>query len=407
MIKNNITILDNLDIIFEKNIGEEFCKKKLYDRLDNLSPNKKCLKFYNDNISLKYRGYKNCPYGYTCFFSEKNIFGSLIIKDFSNIKLIKGHKAFLNTSKILYDNMDIADEYLKLLKSEELFQTRKNVFHDLKNSNSFIRDLLDNQNENRLTGSYDLECINHYFDIFEEYESKTAIISNEYVALTSNIKRIEYYTKKIELYDETMAKLELATKKILSNEPENIKRNEQDLYDFFHLVEYRIRYFKRLTEINKTKKDLEIKDINLHKILTKLTRMFNHYATNMKIEIKFQSSPNLNYDIKAQDDVYLAIFILLENALKYTDFNDKIYITLGKNTLSNELYITIKNRANEIGVVDANELKEKNKRGLNATVGNGLGLYIANEILKKQKIELNLKYIDHYFIAEITKFIIL
>lgn len=204
-----------------------------------------------------------------------------------------------------------------------------------------------------------------------------------------------------------MAKLELATKKILSNEPENIKRNEQDLYDFFHLVEYRIRYFKRLTEINKTKKDLEIKDINLHKILTKLTRMFNHYATNMKIEIKFQSSPNLNYDIKAQDDVYLAIFILLENALKYTDFNDKIYITLGKNTLSNELYITIKNRANEIGVVDANELKEKNKRGLNATVGNGLGLYIANEILKKQKIELNLKYIDHYFIAEITKFIIL
>ena len=94
-----IEVINNQQFNVDHNVKEKFCKNRLFDKDGNQKIHEKCYKFYSENIKQKFIGYKNCPYGYTCVFSRKNIISSLIIDETSNLKLIKGHNKFLKQKK--------------------------------------------------------------------------------------------------------------------------------------------------------------------------------------------------------------------------------------------------------------------------------------------------------------------
>lgn len=389
-----INVINKESFKINGKIKESFCISKLMDRNGNVSLESKCNKFYKNNISKGFTGSLNCPYGYTCLFMDKKIISGLIIKDKSNIKLIKGHYEFMKLGKIKYENNDVIENHLKISELEYQIQIKSSTFHDILNSNYFIYDLFDSlRNSNCYT---QLKVyMDDYKKCFENYNRVNNELSQKY----EDAKTIAYYYERIKLYDETFSKIDSIVTQILDFENDTDYKSEQSLFDFFSFVEYRLRYLNRIIT-NKSNEHLKYKNINLHRILTKLIKMFGHNYNSK--QIKFNNNPNERYEVYARDDIFLALFILMENAIKYAELDSQINIYLSKDQNLEKCTIRIINKSKKIGIENLEDLKEKGQQGDNAINGNGLGLYTANEILTSQNLVLLLKYQDGFFSCEIT-----
>lgn len=165
---------------------------------------------------------------------------------------------------------------------------------------------------------------------------------------------------------------------------EELTSNEMSLISLYELINFRldILYGKvDLTNIIEKKQ-------KLHPIVTKLRYLLKYKAHQKDIKMNV-SNKQSNY-FAITKSLYLALFILMENSIKYALPTSTIEITFEEDKESST--IVISNESSKINETDGNSLIQKGVRGSNAnSPGSGIGLAFANELLIDMGAILNIE----------------
>lgn len=132
--------------------------------------------------------------------------------------------------------------------------------------------------------------------------------------------------------------------------------------------------------------------IKLHPLLEKLKIMMSYKANNKDSKITIE--PNDDY-VMASENLYIAMFIVIDNAVKYTPSrgNVEIYFEKKDKTIS----INVSNIGPKIEPFEKDKLTERSYRGFNNnSTGQGIGLSVYKEICEKGNygFEINQKSIN-------------
>ena len=165
----------------------------------------------------------------------------------------------------------------------------------------------------------------------------------------------------------------------------DLSENDNDIkamLELYNMMNYRLQLVGKLPEPG-YKKEI----IKLHSILLKLIIILGFKARNR--EIKFNLSET-ELNIIGSDHLYLALFTLLDNAVKYSPPRGEINIYFTEKVT--EVSVVIENRG---PIVEENELSlitSLGYRGINSnTTGNGVGLSVFKEICDKCAYQYNFK----------------
>lgn len=149
-----------------------------------------------------------------------------------------------------------------------------------------------------------------------------------------------------------------------------------------------IRFGKLLNNLDKLKEfesesmKLNFKSINLLHMLENLYIDFLMEAGNKNISLQLIKEENVNYFIIGDSDALKQVFInLVNNAIKFTDENGKISITIYKDE---KIFVEIEDNGIGIKKEDIPFIFERLYRGdksRHETEGSGIGLTIAKNIL--------------------------
>lgn len=384
MNKNSKTAIQTKKAIFDCS----FCNGKYY------SPKKhnKCHLFYENNKELEQCNILVCPYGYTCIFGKRSIISSIVDDCNCNLDLIQKRNRYDRRCKlkeekgtnIIYTKKDIENE-CGLLKEEFIFSIYQDTFHDLKNNNRYFLDCVDaiKGDLNKIDGFNNLllSLSNIYNDHLKKHENNDDIY------------------KKKQLYEEEIEEIGEITKNMLSRIPKNRPSVYDNLRSSLDFVDFRIRYFKKIVgndgihHINDEKKK-----INIISILTKLKYAFYNSTNKKNQKIKIENDcDEIDFTVNAYDDLYIAFFILYENAIKYAPLNSLIVIKIRLD--KNKYKISIKNKTEGTEDDKGLDLLQRGVRGSNKKDGNGLGLSIAKEIFNSSNLDLSVDNDLHYFVA--------
>lgn len=165
---------------------------------------------------------------------------------------------------------------------------------------------------------------------------------------------------------------------------QKLTNDEESLISLYELINFRLD----VLDEDVVSTQLEEKYQKFHPMIIKLTYMLSYKANSRNIRIKV--SPNQSNYFNINNHLYLALFILIENSVKYALPNTTINIDFEETT--NKTVIYIKNISNRINVKTPNDLLKKGIRGANSkSLGSGIGLSFANELLEKNHAELDVK----------------
>lgn len=131
------------------------------------------------------------------------------------------------------------------------------------------------------------------------------------------------------------------------------------------------------------------KQFNLSELLNNLVQLALKLGLQKGVEI--QSNINSNAKIYGDEGkIGRAILSLIDNAIKYTPSNKRVFITLKK--LKRKIIIIIRDEGIGISKVDLNHVFERFYRGSKtaSTLGSGLGLAIANGIIKNHNGDIKI-----------------
>ena len=150
-----------------------------------------------------------------------------------------------------------------------------------------------------------------------------------------------------------------------------------------------------LIEVSKNKSDIEnreVENINLKELIDELCEDFKVKGEKYNIHI----SRNLE-DIEmkcTEDEIRRVITNLLDNAIKYSIKGTEIKVSLFKD--KEERFIEIENFSDEISKEGVEKVFEpfyrENTKKSRELGGNGLGLYICSELVKKYKGDISFDY---------------
>lgn len=361
----------------------EFCNRKFYS-------SSKCKSFYLNNLKTIVEEIKVCPYGYACIFGKSKIISSLIDDKHCNLTILKNrtkynNKCSKNVTKITILSSEELKQLVLSLKKEDVYNEYRDTFHDLSNNNRYLKDIIEKLelNEKIKNQRKIINLIDNLMNIFETHNNKL----KECIDIDS--KRALYIEEINEIDDikNMLLKIDYVT-------------SISDLKNNLGFIDYRIRYLKRLTEGNgNLHQDKFLKDLNIHSMITKLRYSFKATLAKKQQDIKIHSPENLLHTFRGHDDVFLGLFILLENSIKYAPLNSIIDIYINNNT-DNEINIEISNISDYID--DINYLKYRGVVGSNHKEGNGLGLNIASQIFDASNIEFEFEFKDNKFYYYLT-----
>ena len=181
---------------------------------------------------------------------------------------------------------------------------------------------------------------------------------------------------------------------IISN-PEQLKDyNEQILSDSIHLQRL-VNDLIDLTKLQNTDFSIDKSTINLFEIINDAVRSMKQISTKKGVKINFSAENTIEEDryLFAGDyqRIRQMIIIVLDNAIKFSNENQKVDILLKKENKKYELKICDSGRGidpENIGEIFNRYHKsntEENKNGM------GLGLAIAKEIALRHNIEIFVK----------------
>ncbi len=140
--------------------------------------------------------------------------------------------------------------------------------------------------------------------------------------------------------------------------------------------------------------DLEIpfnfKSLNILDIIEQTIFEFSSEAHKKEIELIFLKPTGELPNILGDKEMLRVVFQnLIENAIKYEDKNDKVFISLKYNSKNKDIEISIRDTGIGINKKDNDKIFNKFYRGADAikkdTTGTGLGLFASKNIIEHHK----------------------
>ncbi len=185
---------------------------------------------------------------------------------------------------------------------------------------------------------------------------------------------------------------------VISN-PEQLKDyNEQILSDSIHLQRL-VNDLIDLTKLQNTDFSIDKSTINLFEIINDAVRSMKQISTKKGVKINFSAENAIEEDrylfVGDYQRIRQMIIIVLDNAIKFSNENQKVDILLKKENKKYELKIRDSGRGidpENIGEIFNRYHKsntEENKNGM------GLGLAIAKEIALRHNIEIFVKSVPN------------
>ena len=138
---------------------------------------------------------------------------------------------------------------------------------------------------------------------------------------------------------------------------------------------------------------------SIHKVVKKIVSLLSYKANNKGVLFPtFIGSPT-QYIEGMFDDVFTAVFTIIDNAIKYSETGQNINIFFEEDIKNSRVILSIENNSREILANEIEHIHEKGYRGSNKTPkGKGLGLYIVKTICDKNSIRYCAKYEKRKFI---------
>lgn len=203
-------------------------------------------------------------------------------------------------------------------------------------------------------------------DFIEDYETMQSEISE--------LRNCTHDLRNIGTYFNSMSNT-------LSNKFPELFNNDFDfkamlcLYD---MMNYRLSYTNDIVE-----SDYKFKKMKLHPILEKLRIMMSYKAKNKNIQLRLGEN---NDFITGFDNLYLAFFIIIENAIKHSPPSKEIEIYF--ENLEGVVMVGVSNFSAKVEDDEFDKIILRGYRGKNVTcVGNGIGLSVFSDICKKQGLK--------------------
>lgn len=181
---------------------------------------------------------------------------------------------------------------------------------------------------------------------------------------------------------------------------ESFKNNKREkiisLLAIQSLFSCRIEYYEQ--QINSAlkgeiKEDKKPKFMNLHKILKKLVCILQQKAQRKRLRFVFDGQTKST--VKVYEDMYLAFYILLENAIKFSLYGSEIIIHLkDKGHHGGEVSIT--NPSGYISPESLSRIADLGFSGENAEGkgSHGIGLFVVNRICDHNQCQYSYNYDD-------------
>ena len=215
---------------------------------------------------------------------------------------------------------------------------------------------------------------------------------NQFLNLMDDIDLL--YTKNIELRDcmhdlRNMGGYFNSMSEIIELKHKELAENDEDvraMLALYDLINYRLNVNSEIEGINN--KRIKAK---LYPLVKKLQVMMRYQAKKKKIE--FIIDYEQENQVILSNNIYLVVFILMENAVKHSGENAKINIDFEED--ENYTTFSISNIGPYINEDEKDKLYERGYRGKNAvSKGSGIGLSMVKQILEDYKYEYNLDIVN-------------
>ena len=326
----NLSVLPRIDLFENKTYDGSLIK--LSKHCKNLK--ERCIAFYS---SIKDKnGIHVCPYGFSCYVNNNDIYIGLKISGNYRKNEIKMYDKVLGNPVLTQDQIisvveNERDRETEIENGKEFFNKTNLLLHDARTISSNIK--------------YKSEQL---YDLVEKIvrDNKNRINCTEAINLSLNI----FHMSSIITNNFTMVD-------ILLN-PES------------------------LTFGTKIKCDLYKKFDKCRKIMEKT-------ATEKQIKIKFHNRAG-PLTIEAFQAFDLVPYILIDNAIKYSEANTTIDVSFEKK--NSKAIATLVSIGPAVEKDEIDKIFEYQYRGINAkdscTKGNGIGLYLANAICKSNEFKI-------------------
>lgn len=192
---------------------------------------------------------------------------------------------------------------------------------------------------------------------------------------------------------------------VIRGSAENLQDNGSNEYaeTIINEADYMSTLISRILSLSKLESNQEkmkSEEVNFNDIINDIIEKYSDEADRRNIHISVKESDNI-LTVKG-DSFWIseALSNLIDNAIKYSPDSSEINIELS------EKQISIRNKMSDpdINEKEPEKLKKSFMRGDNSRSGqsgNGLGLTIAENILTRNHLSLNLKKEGDYFIASV------
>lgn len=389
-----------------------FCKKRI--------EKDKCLSFFNSIIKNDFNGcVQKCPYGYSCVVGLNSIYCGFVFKECADYKKVKNH---IKYSSNKYESIEIIskdqlNDLIELSKNVDYCAVCSETIHELIHFCGQLRTLIEVCKDKDVYDERITSCIcgySNYINAADEYIRSRELIDSRFpreIDLCELHIQNDYYRKIKENYIKSIDEmnsicedLDKKMKDFWKHDEEYKKRSLYYVVTLFamqSLFSFRLRYHRRfineltMEDIWKTK-DNPI-DFNAHRVAKKISNTLWYQAINKSTYIKFAGN-SFNIFHFENDDIILAVYILLENAVKYSLDNTDIILTFSDVSKSVST-MSISNVSSPVGDDYLPHIMEKGVSGDNSksTNSSGLGLHIVKRILDANNVFYTYKYENEKF----------
>lgn len=412
----NVIRLENEGVeICQSDCG--FCAKRLKGQVGG-----NCIQ----SLSKETRDIGICRYGFSFLKGFRTVLCGVRIPDYVDVNLIHEHQKRGRLVSSPEIDLKTAMEWIKVDRLSCLCDQYSRPTHDMANYIGNLRSHLENY-QKYYRGKYNrIDQValrsKKFVKAWEQYSHQPRYqVPEDWFARFNELPAIiDQLSKRVLIYQEFLSEIEKVCEEIRPFVDDAVKTHEEELVAKQHgalisllampgLFAYRLQYFLRTIatlfkeEFLKTKP--AIHQHNMHQTLKKLINIVGESARLM--EKSFVLSGFSNQRLRVSDDLYLAIYILLENAAKYAWQGSTINVFIRDidNVEPRGCLIEISNKSEQISEEDLTNLSKAGFIGSNARNKNsqGLGLSIVSSIVEQSGGEVSFDYneTDSLFIASL------
>ncbi len=360
----------------------------------------KCLSFMKFIINSSGEKIEQCPYGYYVY---KDYFSSFfingIVSDKCNIPTLKYRSRHIYKEKFIVHNHEILFEKIKTyVQCQYLFDTINLITHDIGGALKYLNNLAAIQKDKYINNNSKVKCLLFYNNIsekitylLEKYKEKISFdIATDYKKIFADLQESIRAVKNIIIVGENNAK----------TIRENLNKKHDEAYKYcpeytcFEGFSLLLSLLKRdiITYSSSTYKQ-KIKDLKVYGMIEKIKRITTKKAEISKVSIESIKCDCKSKTIKTIDEVYLAVFTIIDNAIKYCKKHDKIFISV-QDLGDDFVVVNVSNKSDFLSKEDVNRVFDMGYRGTNGNGkdGSGLGLFLVQKIMNSANSYVGANY---------------